>query len=31
MIDDARPDPDALIERIREDEARASRGKLHNL
>ncbi len=28
MMDDARPDPDALIERIRDDEARASRGKL---
>ena len=26
--DDARPDPDALIERIRSDEARARRGKL---
>ncbi len=25
---DSRPDPDALIERLREDEARASRGKL---
>ncbi|MGZ3427222.1 MAG: AAA family ATPase, partial [Caldimonas sp.] len=28
MVDDARPDPDALIERLREDEARAARGKL---
>ena len=28
MSDDARPDPDALIERIRDDEARALRGKL---
>ncbi len=28
MSDDARPNPDALIERIREDEARAARGKL---
>ncbi|MGZ5157889.1 MAG: DUF4118 domain-containing protein, partial [Caldimonas sp.] len=30
MVDDARPDPDALIERLREDEARAARGKLRN-
>ena len=28
MSDDARPNPDALIERIRDDEARAARGKL---
>jgi len=28
LSNDARPDPDALIERIREDEARAARGKL---
>ena len=28
MNDDSRPDPDALIERIREDEAKAARGKL---
>jgi two-component system sensor histidine kinase KdpD len=28
MMDDTRPDPDALIERIRADEAKASRGKL---
>ena len=28
MIDASRPDPDALIERIRDDEARAARGKL---
>jgi two-component system sensor histidine kinase KdpD len=27
-MDDSRPDPDALIERIREDEAKALRGKL---
>jgi two-component system, OmpR family, sensor histidine kinase KdpD len=26
--DDTRPDPDALIARIRSDEARATRGKL---
>jgi two-component system sensor histidine kinase KdpD len=28
VIDDGRPDPDALIERIREDEAKAGRGRL---
>ena len=28
MNDDSRPDPDALIERIRENEAKAARGKL---
>lgn len=28
MTDDARPDPDALIERIRADDARSARGKL---
>ena len=28
MTDDGRPDPDALIERIRDDEARAARGRL---
>ena len=28
MIDDHRPDPDALLERVRDDEARAARGKL---
>jgi two-component system sensor histidine kinase KdpD len=28
MTDDSRPDPDALIERIRDDEAKASRGRL---
>ncbi|MEP7301848.1 MAG: DUF4118 domain-containing protein [Caldimonas sp.] len=28
MTDDSRPDPDALIDRIRDDEARAARGRL---